>query len=63
MRKPHHSSTGPGNDDSLTQSGRMRHGETDSKLAELYQDTLEAPIPQDMLSLLERIAETADKDR
>jgi hypothetical protein len=32
-----------------------RHGRTDSKLATLYQDTLEAPIPQDMLRLLDRI--------
>lgn len=63
MRKPHQSSTAPGVSDSITRPGRTRRDEADSKLVQLYQDTLEAPIPQDMLSLLERIAQTADKDR
>ena len=39
------------------------HSRTDSKLATLYQDTLEAPIPHDMLRLLEKIGAEADEDR
>lgn len=43
--------------------GPTHRSRTDSKLATLYQDTLEAPIPQDMLRLLERIGAEADNDR
>ena len=35
--------------------GRHRQSHADSRLELLYQDTLEAPIPQDMLRLLEKL--------
>ena len=35
--------------------GRPCQGHTDSRLASLYQDTFEAPIPQDMLRLVEAL--------
>jgi hypothetical protein len=38
---------------------RPRQGPTDTRLTALYQDTLEAPIPQDMLSLLEKLGTVA----
>jgi len=55
VRKPSSTSSGQRGTGSEARPGRLRPSEADSKLAELYQDTLEAPIPQDMLRLLEKI--------
>ena len=55
MRKPSSISSGQKVTGSEARPGRLRPNEGDSKLASLYQDTREAPIPQDMLSLLEKI--------
>jgi hypothetical protein len=55
VRKPSSISSGQKVTGSEARPGRLRPNEGDSKLASLYQDTLEAPIPQDMLSLLEKI--------
>lgn len=55
MRKPSSTSSGQKGTGSEARPGRLRPNENDSRLASLYQDTLEAPIPQDMLRLLEKI--------
>jgi hypothetical protein len=55
VRKPSSTSSGQKSTGSEARPGRLRPNEADSKLALLYQDTLEAPIPQDMLRLLEKI--------
>lgn len=62
MRKPHHTSSGPEGARSQAGGRSSRQNHADSKLAALYQDTLEAPIPQDMLRLLEKIGGSADRD-
>lgn len=62
MRKPHSTSTRPGNTGSEARGRRSRQNHGDSKLATLYQDTLEAPIPQDMLRLLEKIGASTEKE-
>ena len=62
MRKPQPISSAPENTSSATRPGRTRPSQGDSKLAALYQDTFEAPIPQDMLRLLEKIDTTSDKE-
>ena len=48
-----HESQGP-----EARPARPRQGAPDSKLASLYQDTLEAPIPQDIMRLLEKLGTT-----
>lgn len=63
VRKPNPSPSGPQDTGSAEHRGEKRHSPADSKLAELYQDTLEAPIPSDMLRLLERIGTGGDNDR
>ena len=55
VRKPNISSPRYDNADRET----PRQGHTDSRLALLYQDTLEAPIPQDILRLLEKLGSAA----
>lgn len=62
VRKPHHTSSGPESAGSERRGHGSRRGQPDSKLASLYQDTLEAPIPQDMLRLLEKIGSSADHE-
>jgi hypothetical protein len=55
VRKPHSTSSGQESTGFEARPARLRPSEADSKLVALYQDTLEAPIPQDMLHLLEKI--------
>jgi hypothetical protein len=55
VRKPNSPSLGQKSTGSEARPGRLRPSGADSKLASLYQDTLEAPIPQDMMRLLEKI--------
>ena len=55
VRKPSSTLSGQKGTGSEVRPGRLRPNEADSKLATLYQDTLEAPIPQDMMRLLEKI--------
>ncbi|HEX2116129.1 MAG TPA: hypothetical protein VHM01_17120 [Alphaproteobacteria bacterium] len=59
VRKPNISSAGQNSADLEARPGRPRRGDTDSRLASLYQDTLEAPIPQDILRLLEKLESVA----
>lgn len=63
MRKRHPILPGSESAGSSAHPRRTRHSQADSKLAALYQDTFEAPIPQDMLRLLEEIGASADKER
>jgi hypothetical protein len=62
VRKPNSTLTGPGNTGSEARRRRSRQNHADSKLAALYQDTLEAPIPQDMLRLLEKIGASTERE-
>jgi hypothetical protein len=55
VRKPSPTSSGQKSTGSEARPGRLRPSAADSKLVSLYQDTLEAPIPQDMMRLLEKI--------
>jgi hypothetical protein len=55
VRKPHSPSSGQDGTGSEARPGRLRPSQSDSKLVSLYQDTLDAPIPSDMLRLLEKI--------
>jgi hypothetical protein len=58
VRKLSTRSLGHENQGSEARPGHPRQSGNDSKLASLYQDTLEAPIPQDMLRLLEKLGGT-----
>jgi hypothetical protein len=58
VRKPNSNTPGHTSTGSEARPSRIRQTQSDSQLAALYQDTLEAPIPQDMLRLLEKIAES-----
>ena len=58
MRKPNKSSVAQ----DKVSSGAPRPGDADSRLESLYQDTLDAPIPQDMIRLLEKL-EAASRHR
>jgi hypothetical protein len=62
VRKLHPFSTRSESAGSAARPGRTRPSQADSKLAALYQDTFEAPIPQDMLRLLEKIGAGADEE-
>jgi hypothetical protein len=52
VRKPHSTTSGP---EAAGQEARRAGSRPDSRFASLYQDTLEAPIPQDILSLVEKL--------
>jgi len=62
VRKPHPTSSGPDSAGAQARGHAPRQDRADSKLASLYQDTLEAPIPQDMLRLLEKIGAGPEGD-
>ena len=55
MRKPNNSSVAQDKSGSGARPERPRQPHADSRLESLYQDTLDAPIPQDMMRLLEKL--------
>lgn len=63
VRKPIPIPAGPEATVSSARAKGPRQAQADSKLAALYQDTFEAPIPSDMMRLLEKIGTLAEEDR
>jgi hypothetical protein len=55
VRRPTNSTLAQDRKDREARPECPRHGRNDSRLASLYQDTLDAPIPQDMIHLLEKL--------